>query len=366
MPAVGSIAILWTLLWVALQALIGGGAGYLATLFAGRNEVNSEIQTNVPNLVGALPMVGAIMVCIVRLRISSSRPLKVSERLWFWMAVALALIPPLALGTRRFILPVLVALLLCVSTNKWKRVLSPRIFLPAIVVTLLLMVTPFVRSEGSRGESDSLVGAALEYVVNEGVGEPVRQFFVSYDTEMFNYVALSSIARQSGYPYGYGEATIGEAAVAALPANLSPEDLFSDQFLQATYGGSCGQPYCPVPSIVGLLMNDLDLVGVVIGMTLLGVILAQLSRPKFNPPYRVGVLTLTLWAGVPTLIRGNGAKLLPIYLEVAVLAGLSLVALSLFVRRQRLSAPSAFYDDPAGYGKFESAQRNRLIGADGV
>lgn len=313
-----AFAVAWTALWLGLQIFLGGGVDYLQVLFAGRNSVNEEIQSGVPNVVGALPMVGALAVCLSRVRCGDA-PLGARTNLYFWIAIAICVIPPTALGARRFLIPTLIAVAISLAVPRWRSIIPPRFLIVGVCVLVVLMVIPFVRSEGSRTQSASFAGATIDYLVNEGLSAPIEQYFTSYDTEMLNYIALGEVARDGTFPYGYGRATIGEFFVTALPQSTTPLNAFSDDFLLYNYGGKCGQPYCPVPSFVGLLMADLDLVGVVIGMTILGVVLHAFNRSSLSPPTLVRPTVFVLWAAAPSLYRGNTAKLGVIYLETAVL-----------------------------------------------
>jgi hypothetical protein len=305
-PAVAALAALSLLtLWIVAMSVLGGGLSYIFVLFAGRSSTNSETFLNVPALVPALPVVAALTIALTRFRFERWRVYSWQQSVIYWIVIALCVVPPSALGTRRFLIPSVVAALLGASGPNWIKLLKLRWLLFAAVGFIALAIIPFVRSSGSRTGDTSLVGAMREYFDAEGVQGILNSFFLSYDTEMFNYVSYLAPRLGNTLEYGFGRGTIGEAFLAPVPAGLLPFPTWSNQLLIQAFGGTCAQNVCPVPSVVGTLYYDLAFPGIVIGMLLIGMLCSRFEKSLFESR-GYGTAVLLLLGGFATVIvRGN-------------------------------------------------------------
>jgi len=321
--------------WFVAMILIGGGTSFLRQLAEGRSADVSRILDGVPVLISAVPVAGVVVLAVCRLRITAFRRLSTGEELWFWAAIALATVPPLALGNRRLLLPVALIALVAVARPKWDK--RPPLFglLLAGVAALVVAAIPFVRSAGSRSTSSDLLGALALYFNTNGIGETMRSFFVSYDTEMFSYIALVGPMLGDEIPYGLGRGTLGEALLQPLPAAISPWPTWSNNILTLVFGGGCGTVACPVPSVAGVLYFDTGLIGVAVGMALVGALMAA-----FEPAFLVArgwrlVALLTLAGFMPGIIRGNSVSQLWISANVLLVALILSLLLNLTRTRSR-------------------------------
>ncbi|TFD83906.1 oligosaccharide repeat unit polymerase [Cryobacterium lactosi] len=306
LPAVSAIAAVSVLgIWIIAMIVLGGGVAYIAVLFAGRSQAAGETLLNVPALVPALPVIAALVVALTRFRFERFIPYTARQSAVYWIVVALCIIPPSALGTRRFLIPSIVAALLGACGPGWTRTLRLRWLIGAAAAFIALAIFPFVRSAGSRTGDTSLVGAMGEYFSSEGIQGVLNSFFLSYDTEMFNYVAYLAPRLGDSLPYGFGRGTLGEALLAPIPANILPFQTWSNELLLQAFGGTCAQAVCPVPSVVGTLYYDLAFPGVVIGMLVLGLLCAGFESRLWASQGKMTGLLLLLAGFATVIVRGN-------------------------------------------------------------
>ncbi len=328
------------LAWLFLMAATGGGFGYLVVLFEGRGAGGEAALAGVPAIVPALPVVAGLVLAYARITVQRLRRLTVKESILYWLMIAVTIVPPSALGSRRFLLPSLLAAVLGALPPQWFKLVTWRMVAFAVAGFLALSIIPFVRSSGSRQRNADLLGAMGDYFGEQGVGGTLENFFLSYDTEMFNYVAF--LARRLGgtIEYGLGRGTVIEALVSPLPAALSKGlgPRWSDEILIQAFGGACGVSYCPVPSVSGVLFYDLGLPGVIVGMTLLGIVLSRFEPNFLSATGNKLLVLLTLAAFMPQLVRGNSIAQLWIAAQiVALLVMLRWAYLLLRPARQRAS-----------------------------
>lgn len=306
-----SVTIAWGLSasWLLFMIVVGGGVGFLAVLFAGRSEAVIARLENVPAFVGALPVIGCLTVATVRFQYE--RLIKYTrEQNWaYWLVAAGSVVPPMALGTRRYLIPSILIALAGALANSWWQKIRIKWVAAGVVGFLALAIVPFVRSAGSRtalgGDSD-LLGAMALYFQEEGLRGTLNNFFLSYDTEMFNYVAYLSQTMGESVPFGMGRGTVGELIAMPLPAAITPFQRWNDVLLTYAFGANCGyQSACPVPSIVGVLYSDLALPGLIIGMFILGIMVARFEVQMLNSS-GIGTAMLLLTAGFSiAFARGN-------------------------------------------------------------
>lgn len=292
-------------LWLFAMISLGGGLSYISLLFAGRSQLVGETFENVPALVPALPVIAALIVALTRFRFERIRHYTLPQSVLYWIVVALCIIPPSALGTRRFLVPSIVAALVGAAGSNWHRRIRLRWIAGASVAFIALAIFPFVRSAGSRTGDASLLGAMGEYFGEEGVRGVLNSFFLSYDTEMFNYVAYLAPRLGETIPFGLGRGTVGEALLAPVPSVLLPFETWSNQLLTGIFGGGCAVVSCPVPSIIGTLYYDLAFPGLILGMLILGMLCAGFER-RFLASTGVMTSLFLLMTGFTTVIvRGN-------------------------------------------------------------
>lgn len=301
--ATAAFALLAT--WLFTMISLGGGLSYISLLFAGRSQLVGETFENVPALVPALPVIAALVVALTRFRFERIRHYALSQSVLYWIVVMLCIIPPSALGTRRFLVPSIVAALVGAAGSNWHRRIKLRWVAGASVAFIALAIFPFVRSAGSRTGDTSLIGAMGEYFGDQGVRGVINSFFLSYDTEMFNYVAYLAPRLGESIPFGLGRGTVGEAMLAPVPSALLPFETWSNQLLTSTFGGGCAEVSCPVPSVIGTLYYDLAFPGLIVGMLILGLLCAGFER-RLLASHGVMTSLFLLMAGFTTVIvRGN-------------------------------------------------------------
>ena len=291
-------------LWLVAMLVVGSGPAFIATLFEGRSDAVGAQLAGVPAIIPALPVASALLIALVRIRAEVIQRLSVRQNLEYWGIIALSVIPPAALGTRRFLIPSLIAGVIGFAATRWLRRVSMRFIGVAIVGFLALAVMPFVRSAGSRTGSTDLLGAMADYFAAEGAQGVLESYFLSYDTEMFSYIAYVAPRLGETVPYGLGRGTFGDMLLAPLPYTLAPYETWANYVLEQLYGGTCATLYCPVPSLPGMLFFDWDVLGVFVGMILVGFAMA-----RFEPAFlRFGphtALLLTAAAFTAQVIRGN-------------------------------------------------------------
>jgi hypothetical protein len=318
-----------TVLWLALMALAGGGLGFLATLYEGRSEQVERALAGVPVLVGSLPLAGAISLSYVRLMREKVALLQRSEKIAYWLGVASTIVPPLALGTRRYLIPAVIVAAVAASYSRGSRRVSIGSVILAFLTFVLLAVIPYTRGAGARTLGAGPIKAMTEYFKAHDLSSIVYNVFVSFDTEMFNYVAYVGPRLGTGIPYGSGRGTIGELVVAPLPARFGIEP-WSDTLLTRVFGGSCAEIVCPVASLPGSLLFDGGLLFVVGGMLLWGVACAYLHGSwQAGPAIRV-VPRLAIVAFTIVIVRGNpvSSVIIAMYSIGFALLGLRIVAIA--------------------------------------
>lgn len=314
------VSVLVLLLWLGVTVSYGGGLSYLAQMFNGRSSELSQTYSNLPAVVFALPVVACIIVAISRIRYEKIRRFSAGKNFLYWLVVIMCLIPPSALGNRRFMIPSLVAALVGAFATKWHKRIRPRTIVISISIFLIFAIFPFVRSEGSRTGSKDLLGAMFDYFWSEGFRGTLEGFFLSYDTEMYNYVSYLSPRLGETIPYGLGRGTFGEALLAPFPTALLEVDKWSDVLLTKIFGGSCAERFCPVPSLPGTLLYDFGVVGVLVGMVLVGVLFARFESDFLSAWGTLKLTTLVCFAAfTPVIIRGNPVSQLWIAFQCLVL-----------------------------------------------
>ncbi len=319
----------FTVLWLALMALAGGGLGFLATLYEGRSEQVEKALAGVPVLVGSLPLAGAIALSYVRLMREKLALLQRSEKVAYWLGVASTIVPPMALGTRRYLIPAVIAAAVAASYSRGSRRISNGSVVLASLMFVLLAVIPYTRGAGARTLGAGPIRAMTEYFSTHDLSSIVYNVFVSFDTEMFNYVAYVGPRLGTGIPYGLGRGTIGELLVAPLPARFGIEP-WSDTLLTRVFGGSCAEIVCPVASLPGSLLFDGGILAVAGGMLLWGIACSYLHGSWSTGSALRVVPRLAIVAFTVVIVRGNpvSSVIIAMYSIVFALLGLRMVTIA--------------------------------------
>ena len=297
------------LAWLLVTIILGGGTGFLAQLFSGRSAEVNRSSLNVPVFVPALPTAAAVILAYGRIGYERVERFPTSFKFQYWLTAGLCIIPPSSVGTRRFLVPSVVVVLFGAFFQSWRRSIGVRGASLSALLFLVLAVFPFVRSAGSRTQRTDLAGAMYDYFQGRGLSGILDGYFLSYDTEMFNYVSFLAPRLSSGdIPYGMGRGTIGDLLLAPFPATLAPFPSWSDRLLSTTFGAGCGQGVCPVPSLVGVLIADLALPGLVAGFFALGLFCSRFEESLLNSRGTRLARFLVLGGFAPIIVRGNSVS----------------------------------------------------------
>ena len=248
--------------------LVGGPSSLVDFLIAGRSAGAAANVGGLPTIVVMISYAGSAGSAVF-IAFHPTGKLMRGEVAAVLVATGIAFLFSTSTGNRRALIPILL-----IPAGAWvfrtKRTPPLRVFVAGLVALLFFLSLPFVRSQGAR-ENSNVFQASSQYVFSGGISNSVKQFLVSYDTEMFNYIAYVGPRLGTSIPYGHGQAVFRELALFPLPSSMSPASLYSDVMLTRLYGGGCGQPFCPVPSAPGVLLFDFGYAGVFVGMLFLGV-----------------------------------------------------------------------------------------------
>lgn len=323
---VSVLTVIGLCLW-AVAMTAAGGTSFLSAMVGGRSTEVSESLVNLPILFYCLP--AGVVFATAFWRICREREYGALSRrdiLVYWVTVVVGVVPPALLGNRRFILPCIVAALLATVMNgpRWGERVGIVRFAIGLVGFLAIATLPFVRSSGARDpESSNLLGAMLAHVSDQGVVGVMSNYFRSYDTEMFDYIALVSPHLGGTVPYGYGRGTVVDLATSVVPARLLSTPAWSDQILNTMFDTTCGTGICPVPSIAGTAYFDLGYVGVAMIAFVVGV-LCYLFKARFRGLTGSGLLmVLVLGSFTITFVRGNFPAQAWIAANVIIIAALA-------------------------------------------
>lgn len=262
--------------------IAAAGPGIIRQLAGGRS---SEVTLGgVPEIVLMIPLAGSIAAAFFILG-AKKRQLNLVDLTLIIGCTAASILMVSQLGTRRFIIPAMLLPVLAALIRKPTRVKAKHVVIGAATV-LFLAIVPMVRAAGARRVGENLATASWRYFQEEGVGGVLRPVFASYDTEMFDYIAVASRGL-SGEEYGLGRGTIIEFLARPIPSFTGIGDLtgmpFSDQMITKLFGGGCGQPFCPVASLPGVLYFDGGFILVFLGSVAFGAALrATANRWVYN------------------------------------------------------------------------------------
>lgn len=251
------------------------------------------------------------------------------RRGWYGLALlafAIAVIPPLGQGARRFILPVVLSGALWWYLRHGKR--------PPLTTLALLCVVLFVGLTIVRDARPATIRAQYGWTgIITGVftdpGHGISAVVYGADTEMVDAFALQVRMVPDQVPYQSGNATIGDLLRAPIPHLLWPGKP-ADQWnalLEAIWGERCrgvAGGACPTFSILTTFHMDLGVAGVFLGLLAFGVAwralyayaVAHTGNPAVQVVYaaalsymvffvRSDVVRASTWAGfalVPLLV----------------------------------------------------------------
>ncbi|GAB2935008.1 hypothetical protein GCM10027047_34320 [Rhodococcus aerolatus] len=325
-------------LWV-VTTVATSGPGAFAALANGRTTALVGAST-LPVIVPALPAAAAVVLAFGRVTTERAGRLTWVARATYWCSIFLCALPSAFSGSRRFLLPVVLVGLLGAWGVGLRKAVSVWALAAFVAVFAFVSAVPYVRSTGSRASGASLGESVVAYLQDNGVSGVLRNLFVSYDTQMFDYIALISARIGSSLEFGLGRGTVGEALLVPLPRRLAPVPTWSDQLLTSTYGGACGTgDACPVPSVPGTLYFDLGYVGVAVGMFLLGrlALTLQVSLPQVSGLRLAAVLVAI--SSTPSVFRGNPVSQVWISANILLVCGITLAVVSRSTSRPPSQAP---------------------------
>lgn len=277
--------------WLLLVVLVSGPSGIQAQL-GGRSANATASVTGLPVIAFLLPLAGSIVsaILIVVQARGGVNP-QASRRAVLATSACLTAISvacTLGLGNRRFIIPaLLIPLIAYILSNRAKFKLIPALL--ATVVLVFLAILPYVRAVGARRPGEGVFAAAWRYFEQgSGLSSVFTDYFTSYDTEMFDYLAFLSQKMGTAIPWGHGRALIVETVLSPLPSSWLSGPLFSDQLLLHTFGSTCTGGPCPVLSLPGTAYVDFGLWGVLVVLLLVTFALRRMEWRLLCPRQAVG------------------------------------------------------------------------------
>lgn len=303
---VAPVVLLLLLLWYVLYVLWTGRPDIVIVLLAGRSQMSRQLLSGAPAVLSLLPVCAGILLCYTRMLYERVKHYTFIQELMWWGLVLLAALPALGQGTRRFQIPVVVAAGFAVLSRQRFPAQNAIAFSLAGVTFLILAATPFIRSAGARREGESVFSALQRYIEEEGVSGVLDQFFLSYDTEMFDYVSWMAIHIGKSVEYGFGRSGILDFIVNPLPAGMLIDELWSDTLLIQMTGLDCTNGPCPVPSVVGVAYADFGLISVLLAGVTLGMLSMQVEQMYGGRDVEMLFFTVVIAFGT-VITRGSAA-----------------------------------------------------------
>lgn len=314
-------------LWAAAIAHAGGGLHFVAELFRGRNAATRAATAGLPEAVFALTPAAAVLVSAQRIRIERVRRLTRIEHVAFAAVVLGSFLPPLALGSRRYLLPGLIAAIAALLAPTWRRRITLRGTVVAAGLALLLVSIPYARSTGSSAAGKGTLGGLSAYLGSAGVGGAVERYFLSYDTEMFGYTAYLYEHIGDDLALGWGRWLVVDPLLAPLPRPVADATGLSgrDEIVMThMIGHGCDTlAGCPVGSIVGISYAEFGLIGVSLLLALWGALTARMQRALLAARGARLATVVTFVGFTPVLVRGNTVNQLWIFANALVLVVLA-------------------------------------------
>ncbi|MCH9732786.1 MAG: hypothetical protein K0U84_24510, partial [Actinomycetia bacterium] len=127
-------------------------------------------------------------------------------------------------------------------------------------------------------EGENLLEATIRIVRDFGPRDLAASFFMSYDTQMYDYIAVLAPSLEDGrIKLGLGSGTLVEFLAHPFPANLTPFVERSSELKVHVFNYVCNGCYNPVISVAGTLFFDWWYPGVLFGGIVAGLALRTLS-----------------------------------------------------------------------------------------
>ncbi len=312
------ISIILMILWVILMIVIGG-TNVLTLLSQGRSEALNLSFVGVPVLLQALPASSFIIFSVSLLVLGRSERISTANSIELVTLFVLTATPSALVGDRRIIVPMTISLLFVVFQNRRDLRLGVFGFLGFLVIGLILIIYPFVRSSGARA-GVNLPTATYQFFQENGLVEVVHNFLVKNDTEMFNFVSFLMAQMGNEFKFGYGRGTIIDIFREALPSSLSASHTWSDMILTKMFGGGCGSGLCPVPSLVGVLFYDMGFLGVVVGFILVGFFARKYDALLSSSSGLKLISAFTFGGYCAVIVRGSSIAMIWIALNVIIVS----------------------------------------------
>ncbi|MGV0720490.1 hypothetical protein ABQF17_07285 [Mycolicibacterium elephantis] len=275
------IAIIVTLialaLYFAVLMRVIGLSGILA-MSGGRSA--AAHPASVPEIVMQLPLAGSVASATL---ILTARTSKINAASWIVIAfcTVASIVTVSQLGSRRLMIP---AILIVVTALLMRKPVRLRFWHLAAgsVAFLALMTMPMVRGAGGRDEGEGIFAALARAVGETGPVNAVEYFVTSYDTIMYDYIAVLASELENGrLKLGLGSGTIVEFLAHPFPANMTPFLERSSELKAHIFHYSCFGPDCPVRnpviSVGGTLFFDWWHLGVLIGGIIVGFVVRAIA-----------------------------------------------------------------------------------------
>lgn len=303
-----AVAILYALLSLGLTTVYLG-SNPLATLGAlsrGRSETISEHITIHSEYLFVAPL---LLSCVATLLILGDS--KKSMGIWKASTIIILVGAPLAffylVGTRRFMLPVLLVPSVCYLLKSGRRP-RPRHLMLVVPAFMIFAAIPFMRTEGAREQIGDLGDQILFALTRSDLWESIA---LGPDTEMLPAFAVEVKVLNDYEDFFYGRAVFGDLAMAPIPSALFPKPTSArDQMLIEAFGSRCSANaggLCPDFSIIGTLYQDFWLPGVVLGMMIAGFLSRRVwlaHRVQCRNPIRICAAAVTT-VFTPIIIRAG-------------------------------------------------------------
>lgn len=330
--------------FVAALTLIKG-FNYLFAMAGGRS--NDASTAGVPEFLMVLPLAGSIAAAATVLTARNQALTAID-----WLSVAFCTLASLLgvsqLGFRRLIIP---ALLIVITALLMRTPTRVRVWHLAVGILGLvaLAVIPYVRVAGSRQAGENMLDALIRAAKDFGAQGSGFNFFTSYDTEMYDYIAMLSWELDAGrIQLGWGKGTFVDFLARPFPAGFTPfTSTRSDDLTAHVYNYSCYQSATcdapnPVLSVGGVLYFDWGFAGVLIGGIVVGFLVrAGADRWSRSAEFTVSqnLITAVVASHAMIAVRTDTMAALWWIIYAAVIARVIVAAMGIRESPTRMNAP---------------------------
>ncbi len=213
-------------------------------------------------------------------------------------------LPQLMTGSRSMFVPLVVAILIIVTTTRPRLITLPRALLTGVPAFVLLFVAPrILRSEVS--ETNTAFDAIRESFSYEGI---MGGFFGSFDTAMIDAFSLQIEAQSTGRLDLAGGATYLGALGSVIPRDLWPsKPLAVDTVLnQALFPETAARNIGFSFGVYSEPFFNWGVVGVILVAVLFGIVLGHAEAALRNSRSMLTIVAVAMFSGqVFTLVRGS-------------------------------------------------------------